>query len=119
MTISDTSTRPPSLDAGAIARLSASYAEARILHSAVEVGLFELLAEGPLGQEAICGRLELHPRLVRDFLGAVSALGLIERAGASSVSRRPPSSSSCPAVRSIWAPGSGRPPNGITTPGAG
>ncbi|WP_328685269.1 acetylserotonin O-methyltransferase [Streptomyces sp. NBC_01261] len=81
MTISDTSTRPPSLDAGAIARLSASYAEARILHSAVEVGLFELLAEGPLGQEAICGRLELHPRLVRDFLGAVSALGLIERAG--------------------------------------
>ncbi|MFI8931161.1 methyltransferase [Streptomyces sp. NPDC053474] len=81
MTRSDTST-PPTLDAPAIARLSASYAEARILHSAVEVGLFELLAEGPLDQDGIRGRLGLHPRLVRDFLGAVTALGLLTRAGA-------------------------------------
>ncbi|WP_053847767.1 methyltransferase [Streptomyces sp. NRRL B-24085] len=81
MTISDTSAGP-SLDAPAIARLSASYAEARILHSAVEVGLFELLSEGPQSQGEICARLELHPRLLRDFLGAVAALGLIRRDGA-------------------------------------
>ncbi|WP_432158452.1 MULTISPECIES: methyltransferase [unclassified Streptomyces] len=81
MTISDTGARPP-LSAPALARLSASYAEARILHSAVEVGLFDLLAEGPLSQGEICTRLRLHPRLMRDFLHAVAALGLIERVGA-------------------------------------
>ncbi|NGO71627.1 methyltransferase [Streptomyces boncukensis] len=80
MAISETSAQPP-LTAPALARLSASYAEARILHTAVEVGLFELLAEGPLDRDGIAARLRLHPRLLRDFLGAVTALGLTEREG--------------------------------------
>lgn len=69
----------PSVDAQALTRLSSSYAQARILHSAVEVGLFELLAQGPLNADEIRGRLDLHPRLLRDFLDAVAALGLIRK----------------------------------------
>ncbi|MEV0275032.1 methyltransferase [Streptomyces sp. NPDC050610] len=68
-------------DATGITRLNTAYAEARILHSAVETGVFELLAEGPLGAAEICARRELHPRLAEDFLNALAALGLLVRAG--------------------------------------
>nr|ADE34508.1 SsfM1 [Streptomyces sp. SF2575] len=68
-------------DAAAISRLNTGYAEARILHSAVEVGLFELLSDGPLSAAEIVSRLELHPRLVGDFLNALVALGLLTRDG--------------------------------------
>lgn len=81
MAIGATSSAPP-VDAQALTRLSSSYAQARILHSAVEVGLFELLSQGPLNVDEIRTRLDLHPRLLRDFLDAVAALGLIRKEGA-------------------------------------
>jgi len=34
-------------DTAAIVRLNMAYTQSKILHGAVEVGLFELLAEGP------------------------------------------------------------------------
>ncbi|MEU5347101.1 MULTISPECIES: methyltransferase [unclassified Streptomyces] len=68
-------------DVTAITRLNTGYAESRVLHSAVEVGVFQLLAGGPLSTAEICARRELHPRLVEDFLGALVALGLLVREG--------------------------------------
>ena len=75
----NTSDRPT--DAAAIAALSSAYARSKILHSAVELGVFELLADGPASAGEIRDRLGLHPRLLRDFLSALVALGLLERDG--------------------------------------
>ncbi|WP_328304448.1 acetylserotonin O-methyltransferase (plasmid) [Streptomyces sp. NBC_00435] len=62
-----------------IGRLNTAYAQSKLLHSAVEVGVFELLAEGPASLKEIEERLELHPRLLRDFCDGLVALGLLER----------------------------------------
>ncbi len=68
-------------DVIALGRLNTAYAQSKILHSAVEVGLFELLAEAPAEVESIAERLGLHPQLLPDFLRALVALGLLERTG--------------------------------------
>ncbi len=65
-----------------IGRLNTAYAQSKILHSAVETGLFELLDEGPADLATIAGRLGLHPRLLPDFLRALVALDLVEYTGA-------------------------------------
>ena len=49
--------------------------------SAVELGLFTELADGPLDAEAVRQRLALHPRSVHDFLDALVALGVLTRKG--------------------------------------
>ena len=54
---------------------------AKVLLSAVEMGLFTDLAKGPQSLESIQGRLGLHPRSARDFLDALTALGFLIRAG--------------------------------------
>jgi hypothetical protein len=69
------------IDAQSISRLSTAYTEARILHSAVDVGVFEFLAKGPASEDAIQQALGLHARFARNFLAALTALGLLERAG--------------------------------------
>ena len=53
---------------------------AKVLLSAVEMGLFTDLANGPQSLISIQGRLGLHPRSVRDFLDALVALGFLLRA---------------------------------------
>ena len=53
----------------------------KTLLSAVELGLFTELAEGPQGLEAIQARLRLHPRAARDFLDTLVALGFLSRTG--------------------------------------
>lgn len=62
-----------------IGRLNTSFAAAKILHSAVEVGVFALLDDGPADEHQIARRLDLHPKLLPDFLSALVALGLLER----------------------------------------
>jgi hypothetical protein len=47
--------------------------------SAVELGLFSEMAEGPLEAEGLRERLRLHPRSARDFFDALVSLGLLER----------------------------------------
>ena len=47
--------------------------------SAVELGVFTQLGDGPLGGEELGGRLGLHPRGIEDFLDALVALGFLER----------------------------------------
>lgn len=53
----------------------------KALLSAVEMGLFTELADGPQNFAALSGRLGLHPRSSRDFLDALVALGFLGRTG--------------------------------------
>jgi O-methyltransferase domain/Dimerisation domain len=53
----------------------------KALLSAVELGLFSALADGPLTGEQLRWRLDLHPRAVPDFTDALVALGFLEREG--------------------------------------
>ena len=52
---------------------------AKTLLSAIELGLFTALADGPLDGEALRQRLDLHARGARDFFDALVALGLLDR----------------------------------------
>lgn len=54
---------------------------AKTLLSAVELGLFTALADGPLSAEQLRVRLGLHPRAVPDLPDALLALGFLEREG--------------------------------------
>jgi hypothetical protein len=62
-----------------IVELGLGFWGSKTLLSAVELGVFTLLAEGPLDGLALAQRLELHPRSARDFLDALVALGMLER----------------------------------------
>jgi predicted O-methyltransferase YrrM len=53
----------------------------KTLLSAVELGLFSLLARQPASARAIEDRLRLHPRATADFLDALVALGFLDRKG--------------------------------------
>src|SRR3954447_21543669 len=59
--------------------LSFAFFGSKALLSAVELGLFTELAEGPLDAETLRQRLDLHPRASRDFFDALVALGMLER----------------------------------------
>jgi hypothetical protein len=54
---------------------------AKTLLSAVEIGLFTELANGPLDAETLRTRLGLHQRSARDCLDALVALGMLGRHG--------------------------------------
>ena len=51
----------------------------KTLLSAVELGLFTVLAEGPADAQTLRRRLGLHERSARDFFDALVALGMLER----------------------------------------
>jgi SAM-dependent methyltransferase len=51
----------------------------RTLLSAVELGVFAVLATGPAKLETLQARLGLHARGARDFLDALVSLGMLER----------------------------------------
>jgi DNA-binding Lrp family transcriptional regulator len=53
----------------------------KTLLSAVEMGVFTELADGPQEFTSLAGRLGLHERSARDFLDALVALGFLKRAG--------------------------------------
>lgn len=52
---------------------------AKVLLSAVEMGLFTELAHRPEDLETLRGRLGLHPRAAQDFFDVLVALGFLER----------------------------------------
>ncbi|WP_448571396.1 methyltransferase [Trichothermofontia sp.] len=54
---------------------------AKVLLSAIEMGLFTELAHGAQPLTTLMGRLGLHPRSARDFLDALVALGFLDRTG--------------------------------------
>ncbi len=63
----------------AILQLGLGFWGSKTLLSAVELGLFSALAEGPLDAETLRQRLGLHRRSARDFFDALVALGMLER----------------------------------------
>jgi hypothetical protein len=67
------------ITADAIMQLGFGYWGSKTLLSAVELGLFTELAQGPLTLDAIRTRLGLHERSARDFLDALIALGMLQR----------------------------------------
>ncbi|MDQ3685449.1 MAG: acetylserotonin O-methyltransferase [Acidobacteriota bacterium] len=64
-----------------IMRLGLGFWGSKTLLSAIEVGLFTALADGPLSAQGLAERLGLHPRGARDFFDALVSLGMLEREG--------------------------------------
>jgi O-methyltransferase/methyltransferase family protein len=58
-----------------------AFRQAKVLLTAVELGLFTLLAEGPQDCATLVRRLALHGRGARDFFDALVAMRLLERDG--------------------------------------
>ncbi|MFF3323767.1 methyltransferase [Streptomyces sp. NPDC002889] len=66
-----------------IGRLGLGFASAKLLLTALELGVFSALAEtadSEAGVEELRAALGLHPRAATDFFDALVALGLLERA---------------------------------------
>lgn len=70
-----------SLAPDAILQLGMGFWASKTLLSAVSLGLFSELAQGPLERREIQRRLGLHERSVRDFLDALVALRMLSRDG--------------------------------------
>jgi SAM-dependent methyltransferase len=69
------------VDPEPILRLASGFMAAKHLFAAHELGLFEALAEGPAGLDALAARTGLTPRATRISADAMVALGLLERDG--------------------------------------
>jgi ubiquinone/menaquinone biosynthesis C-methylase UbiE len=63
----------------AIMQLTRAYAGSKALVSAVQLGLFTTLADGPLPGEVLRTKLGLQPRGSTDWLDALVSLGMLER----------------------------------------
>lgn len=64
-----------------IMQLGLGFWGSKTLLSAIEIGLFTELANGPLNAAELAGRLGLHSRSARDFFDALVSLGMLERDG--------------------------------------
>lgn len=62
-----------------ILQLGTAFWGSKAFLSAVELGLFTVLAEGPLDLQTLTKRLELHSRSAQDFFDALVSLGMLER----------------------------------------
>lgn len=60
-------------------QLGLGFWPARVLHSALEVGVYAELARGPADATTLAARLGLHERGARDFFDSQVALGLLGR----------------------------------------
>ncbi|CAM3691121.1 methyltransferase [Kibdelosporangium persicum] len=74
-----TNTVPDVSTPAGIIRLCNAFCDAKALLTAAELDLFTVLHAGPLTEEEIRLRLELHGRGLRDFLQLLVALGLVEK----------------------------------------
>lgn len=70
-----------SLSPDRILQTGAAFWGSKALLSAVELGVFTVLAEGPLTGEQLRVRLGLHQRAVPDFFDTLLALGFLQREG--------------------------------------
>jgi hypothetical protein len=62
-----------------LVKLGYAFRESKTLLSAIELGVFTLLAQGPLGRDQLAERSGVHPRAASDFFDALVALGLLDR----------------------------------------
>ena len=65
-----------------IMQLGIGFWGSKALLSAIELGLFTVLARGACDAETLRLQLGLHPRSARDFFDALVALGMLKRTGA-------------------------------------
>src|SRR5262245_54712865 len=76
-------TTPPTKDApltpDRIMEVGLGFWASKTLLSAIELGLFTELAQGPRTAEELRARLGLHARATLDFLDALVSLGFLER----------------------------------------
>lgn len=63
----------------AILQLGLAFWGSKTLLSAVELGVFTTLAQGPKNAKALMAELDLQPRGTEDFLDALVSLGMLER----------------------------------------
>jgi SAM-dependent methyltransferase len=75
-----------------LARLAGGHIDARIIQTAVQLGLFESLKDKPLDRSAVAARLQTDPRATELLLDALSALGLLFKDGAARFALTPASS---------------------------
>lgn len=69
-----------SITPDAILQLGLGFWNSRTLLSAVDLGVFTLLAEhGPMDVETLRARLKLHARSARDFFDALVAMNMLDR----------------------------------------
>ncbi len=62
-------------------QVASGFWTSKVLLSAVEMGVFSELADGPQEFEGLAARLDLHLRSAKDFLDTLVALGFLERSG--------------------------------------
>jgi len=72
---------PAALTPEGILQLGLGFWGSKTLLSAVELGVFTHLAQGPLSAQNLVERLDLNGRGALDFLDALVALGMLERGG--------------------------------------
>ena len=60
-------------------QLGLGFMASKTLLSAIELGLFTTLADGPMTAEQLTTQLSLHLRSARDFFDTLVALGMLER----------------------------------------
>jgi len=70
---------PGTLSPERLVRLGYSFWDAKVLLSAVELGVFSTLARGPLPAEQLAGELGVHPRSALDFFDTLVSLGMLSR----------------------------------------
>ncbi len=68
---------PLTTQAHEISDIAFGFMASKALFAAIELGLFEALAKGPLTAEEIGARTELHPERARTLLTALAGLGLV------------------------------------------
>ncbi|MFD9004807.1 methyltransferase [Streptomyces sp. NPDC059582] len=81
MTTTEDPTTAAAPDPGPLIRLTIADCAAKVLHSAVTLGVFGALADGPADAGQVAGSTGLHHRMAGDFLDALAGLGLLERTG--------------------------------------
>ncbi|MDF3299898.1 methyltransferase [Streptomyces tropicalis] len=69
------------VDPGPLIKLTIADCAAKVLHSAVALGVFGALADGPRDGAEVARTTGVHDRLAADFLDALAGLGLLERSG--------------------------------------
>lgn len=59
--------------------IGSAYRKAKVLLSAVQLGVFSVLAKGPLDATALANRIQVHGRAACDFFDALVAMDLLTR----------------------------------------
>ena len=62
-----------------IMQLGMGFMASKTLLSAIELGVFTQLSNGPRSAEELTASLGLHQRAARDFFDALVSLGMLER----------------------------------------